>query len=135
MKTLRRMVAATFAVFALSSLVVATPAQAQGSCPSGYYCIWVDVNFVWPYCWWPGDDGTYYNDWCSSNGGNEHLAANAATSYHNNGVPDPFDAIRSFREEWYGGSTLTWYAPRGARVGWVGAGSNDDAESHYWYNG
>ncbi|NBH06098.1 hypothetical protein [Amycolatopsis sp. SID8362] len=118
---------------ALSGVVGATPASAQGSCPYYDYCIWVDANFVWPYCYWPNSDGSYWNDWCGSNGGNEHLAANAASSYHNNGAPGEFDSVRSFRQAWYAGD-VGWFARQGDKVSWVGI-ENDDAESHYWYNG
>jgi hypothetical protein len=135
-KTLRRITAAAFAALSLSMVTTANavPAQAQGTCAYTTYCIWIDANFVWPYCSWGGDDGNYWDNWCGSGGGNEHLAANAATSYHNNGSPQTFDAIRSFQEEWFA-RDLTWYAARGARVGYPGAASNDDAESHHWYNG
>ncbi|MBB2940049.1 hypothetical protein FHX82_007135 [Amycolatopsis bartoniae] len=125
--------ATAFAVLVLSSLTVlsAPTAQAQGPCGYTNYCIWVDVNFVDPICWWPGDDGTYWNDWCTSSG-NDHLAANAASSYHNNGAPAVYDDIRSFRNQWYG-APLAWQAFRGEKVSWVGVVENDEAESHYWY--
>jgi hypothetical protein len=133
---MQRIAAAVLAVFALSLLTTISPrpAQAQDDCPYNHYCVWVDANLAWPSCDWEGNDGNYWNNWCESGGGNEHLAANAVTSYFNNGVPAEFDAIRSYKEEWAGGD-LTWYAPRGDRVSWVGSIKNDDAESHYWYNG
>jgi len=131
-----RIAATVLAVFALllSTTVDPYPAQAEGDCPYYHYCVWVDANFAWPYCHWEGNDGNYWNNWCESSGGNEHLAADAITSYHNNGAPAEFDSIRSFEQEWASGD-LTWYAPRGDRVNWVGPIENDDAESHYWYNG
>src|SRR6185369_3176342 len=92
---------------ALAGTVGATPALAQGSCPYYDYCIWVDVNFVWPYCSWKNNDGNYWNDWCGSGGGNEHLAANAASSYQNNGAPAEFDSVRSFEQAW-GAGDATW---------------------------
>jgi hypothetical protein len=136
MKRFRKLATTTFAVFtlALAGTVDATPALAQGSCPYYDYCIWVDVNFVQPYCYWVNNDGNYWNDWCGSGGGNEHLAANAASSYHNNGAPAEFDSVRSFQQAW-GAGDATWVAQRGSKVAWVGVVDNDDAESHYWYNG
>jgi hypothetical protein len=133
---MRRIAATVLAVFALLLLTAVSPhpARAQGGCPYNHYCVWVDANFTWPQCHWESNDGNYANDWCESSGGNEHLAANAVTSYHNNGVPAEFDSIRSFQEAWATGD-LTWYAPRGDRVTWAGDFENDDAESHYWYNG
>lgn len=133
---MRRIVATVLAVFALLQLTTVDPqpAQAQGDCPYYHYCVWVDANFTWPSCSWVTNDGDYWNDWCESSGGNEHLAANAVTSYHNNNVPSEFDTIRSFKEKWAAGD-LTWYAPRGERVSWVGTVENDQADSHYWYNG
>jgi hypothetical protein len=135
-KSVRRIAATVLAAFALllSTAVNPYPAQAQGDCPYNSYCIWVDTNFTWPYCHWQSNDGNYRNDWCESSGGNEHLAANAATSYHNNGIPAEFDSIRSFKEAW-GSGDLTWYVPRGERGDSARSFENDDAESHYWYNG
>ena len=133
---MRRTAAVALAVLTLllSTAVSAHPAQAQGDCPYNQYCVWVDANYAWPYCHWEDNDGNYWNDWCQSSGGNEHLAANAVTSYVNNGIPAEFDSIRSFQQEWASGD-LTWYAPRGYSASWVGVVENDDAESHYWYNG
>lgn len=132
---IRRAAIYAFAVLSLSLLTSMTPptAHAQGVCPYSNYCIWVDANYVWPQCWWEYDDGTYWNDWCTSSG-NDWLAANAATSYHNNGAPATYDVIRSFPNAWYGGGVL-WKAYRGDRSGYVGAAYNDTAESHYWHVG
>jgi hypothetical protein len=133
---MQRTAATALAAFALLLFITVNPhpAQAQGDCPYYHYCIWIDANSTWPYCHWEGNDGNYADDWCESSGGNEHLAANAATSYHNNNAPTEFDSIRSFKEAWAAGD-LTWYAPQGEKESWVGTIENDEAESHYWYNG
>jgi hypothetical protein len=135
-KSMQRIAATVLAVFALSLLTTVSPssAQAQGDCPYYHYCVWVDAGQSWPYCSWVGNDADYWNDWCQSSGGNEYLAADSVTSYQNYGAPAEFDSVRSFKEEW-GAGDLTWFASRGERVGWVGSAGNDDAESHFWYNG
>ena len=106
-------------------------------CSAGKYCIYEDYNFEQGACKFDGNESNYALRYGQRPNGAGIGCNEIASSYVNNGNPDPHDDVFSYRHPNNPYDRL-WFVPRGEWHAWVedsycmAKPCNDQASGHGW---